>query len=195
MKIKAWVLLFNCLFLFNLGCNNKDNNEFSYDAYESYLDDDYSDGKYCAEVEYYNPSTGTRSTYYLNVEVEDGELTIIYWPNGGWLDNSHFTPEDITSGECEFTSDKGYRYTITLIDLGKCNYTDEYKIRRDVNNDIKTITCPKCGDEKEKYDDYCYSCEREIEDIEENTCYRCGLYEYSIYSGLCSNCKKERDEY
>ncbi len=76
--------------------------------------DEYSDGTYCAEVEYYNPSTGTRNTYDLDVEVESGELTVIHWPNSGWLDNSHFSPEDITDGECEFTSDRGYRYTVTL---------------------------------------------------------------------------------
>ena len=30
---------------------------------------DYPDGTYCAEVEYYNPNTGTRNTYNLDVEV------------------------------------------------------------------------------------------------------------------------------
>lgn len=76
--------------------------------------EEYPDGTYTAEVDYYNPETGTSSTYTLDVEVENGELTVIHWPNGGWLDESHFTPEDITSGSCSFTSDEGNEYTVTL---------------------------------------------------------------------------------
>lgn len=193
MKNKNWVLLFGSLFLLNIGCNNSSNSDVDKGYSENESDESeengYKDGIYCAEVEYYNPSTGTRNTYDLDVEVEGGELTEIHWPNGGWLDNSHFTPEDITDGECEFTSDRGYRYTVTLGEVGGCGYTDEYKIRRDVNNEVEATTCPKCGDEKEEYDQYCYSCKTKIEDEEENTCSRCGNYEYGVYGGLCSSCK------
>ena len=73
-------------------------------------------GDYEAEVEYYNPNTGIYSTYTLTVNVEDGELTHIYFPNGGWLDDSHFIPIDITDGEARFTTDKGYRFTVRLLD-------------------------------------------------------------------------------
>ena len=73
-------------------------------------------GDYEAEVEYYNPNTGTYSTYILKVNVENGELTHIYFPNGGWLDDSHFTPVDISSGEASFTTDKGYHFTVKLLD-------------------------------------------------------------------------------
>src|ERR1044072_2494242 len=44
---------------------------------------EYQDGTYCAEVEYYYSKTGTNSTYTLNVDIENGELVKIYWPNGG----------------------------------------------------------------------------------------------------------------
>jgi hypothetical protein len=188
VKKKIWILLFGSLLLFSIGCNNNSSRS------NSDTDEGYEDGTYCAEVEYYNPSTGTRNTYDLDVEVEGGELTEIHWPNGGWLDNSHFYPEDITDGECEFTSDRGYRYTVILRELGGCGYTDEYKIRRDVNEEVEATTCPKCGDEKDSYDDNCYSCKRKIEDEEENTCSRCGSYEYGVYSGLCSSCKREDEE-
>lgn len=60
---------------------------------------EYPDGTYCAEVEYYNPNTGARNTYDLDVEVEEGDLTVINWPNGGWLDDTHFSPENISAGE------------------------------------------------------------------------------------------------
>jgi hypothetical protein len=151
------------------------------------ISDEYSDGTYCAVVEYFNPSTGTRNTYNLDVEVEGGELTVIHWPNSGWLDDSHFSPEDITDGECEFTSDRGYRYTVTLGELGGCGYTDAYKIRRDVNNEVEETTCPKCGYEKDSYDDICVDCKRKIE----QTCPKCGGYKFSGIDDYCDDCIDE----
>lgn len=152
---------------------------------------DYPDGTYCAEVEYYNPNTGTRSTYDLDVDVENGDLAVIHWPNGGWLDDTHFYPENISSGEVEFTSDRGYRYTVILGDFGGCGYTDEYKIRRDVNEDVEATTCPVCGDEKDEYDELCYFCERK-KDAEEHTCQLCGGYKYYAYDDYCDDCKEFR---
>lgn len=42
-----------------------------------------SDGTRSATVHYYNRNTGYSADYDLDVEVEDGEVTTIYWPNGG----------------------------------------------------------------------------------------------------------------
>lgn len=142
--------------------------EGDYTETSGYSDDSYN-GTYCAEVEYYNPSTGTRSTYELDVEVEDGSLVQIDWPNGGWLDETHFSSEDISSGECSFTSDRGYRYTVTLGEKGGGCYSDGYKLRNDVNEEIENTTCPKCGDDKEEYDEYCYSCKRKMEEEKEES--------------------------
>lgn len=107
-----------------------DNNSSSEDETELTTTDEdgnevYPDGTYCAEVDYYNPNTGTNSTYTLNVEVENNELTVIHWPNGGWLDESHFTPEELdSSGSCSFTSDQGYEYKVQITGP-ECNFTDE----------------------------------------------------------------------
>lgn len=76
----------------------------------------YPDGKYPAEVKYYNPKTGTRSTYTLKVRIKDDKLVTLYFSNGGWLDNSHFTPPDISSGVASFISDKGYRYNVRIVE-------------------------------------------------------------------------------
>ena len=91
---------------------------------------DYPDGTYCAEVEYYNPNTGTRNTYNLDVEVEDGDLSLIHWSNGGWLDESHFTPQNISSGTVHFTSDRGYRYTVSLTSYGGGCYSDISSLKK-----------------------------------------------------------------
>ncbi len=179
--------------LFNSGCNNS--NKTSSDVEDYYSEDDgYEDGTYCADVDYYNPNTGARSTYSLEVEVESNSLVKIYWGNGGWLDEDHFRSSDMdNSGFCSFTSDKGYRYRVQL--TGKnCGGTDQRRFQSDVQDDQEAVTCPKCGDEKSEYDDYCYSCKRKIEDEEENTCSRCGSYEYGVNGGLCSSCERREEE-
>lgn len=150
----------------------------------------YEDGTYCAEVEYYNPNTGTRSTYSLNVEVENNELTLIHWPNGGWLDESHFTPVELDeSGYCSFTSDRGYEYEVQITGP-ECSYDDSSRARRDAAADEEEVTCPKCGNEKETYERYCDNCIDEIE----NTCSKCGGFEYYVNGGLCTSCKSKEDE-
>jgi predicted RNA-binding Zn-ribbon protein involved in translation (DUF1610 family) len=158
---------------------------------------DYPDGTYCAEVEYYNPSTGTKSTYELDVDVENGELATIHWPNGGWLDETHFSPEDISGGEVEFSSDRGYRYTVTLSDFGGGCYSGGGTLQSDVNREVEETTCPICGDDKEDYDELCYSCKRdkeEEEEKEEHTCPKCGGYKSSSYDEYCDDCQDEIDE-
>ena len=122
MKIR-WLYVL-CFVL--IGCTNRVHTDESQG--ESYTDPDmgeilmYADGTYCAEVEYYYSETGTNSTYTLSVEIEDNQLVRIDWPNGGWLDDTHFTPPDIEDGTAQFTSDKGVDYTIKILgEEGDCS--------------------------------------------------------------------------
>ena len=170
--------------IFIHSCSN-----ISDDPTDEYYTDEYGyeDGTYCALVEYYNPNTGTRSEYTLNVDVESNELVLIHWTNGGWLDEDHFDPTELDSnGYCEFTSDKGYEYTVSITGT-ECAFTDEDSLLDDIEEDQAAITCPRCGDEKDEYDDYCYSCDDEVE----NTCSECGGYEYGVNGGLCWDCQNE----
>jgi hypothetical protein len=128
-KLKVLLLLLAVISLFS--CKKT---ESSYDEEQtiSYSDNEpteaYPDGTYCAEVDYYNPNTGTRSTYTLNVEVESNELTVIQWPNGGWLDSSHFSPEELDSdGTCSITSDVGNQYDIQITG-SECSFTDDVSV-------------------------------------------------------------------
>jgi hypothetical protein len=64
------------------------------------------------DVEYFNPETGTRSTY--NVEVDrdsDGTVQRINWPNSGWLEISGDTVDNHDGTET-FTRDDGCEYTL-----------------------------------------------------------------------------------
>jgi hypothetical protein len=80
------------------------------------------DGSYCAEIDYYNPSTGTHSTYTLPIEADIGEVSQINFPNGGHLDRDHFTGAVLDDdGDAEFTSDKGCKFKVHIIgDEGEC---------------------------------------------------------------------------
>lgn len=178
--------------LFSLTTLTSCDESVGYEEEEYYSEDyGYQDGTYCAEIEYYYSKTGTRSTYTLEVEIEDNELTKIYWPNGGWLDEDHFYPESLDeSGFCSFTSDKGYEYEIQITGQD-CGYTDQISFQDDINSDEESLKCPRCGDEKDYDDDYCSSCESDIEDEEENTCSGCGGFQYGVYGGLCSSCEDD----
>jgi hypothetical protein len=82
----------------------------------------FEDGKHCATVEYHNPKTGNTSSYKLSVEILQNELTKLYWPNGGWLDQNHFCCATLDHrGHTSFTSDKGQEYQVTLTTYEECN--------------------------------------------------------------------------
>jgi hypothetical protein len=108
------------IFIILSGCSQNKTSKSSDGTNEEF----YPDGTYCADVTYYNPNTQRQSEYTLNVEVENGQLTKILWSNGGWLDVSHFTSSSVSSsGDCSFTSDKGYQYTVS-INGSECLKTD-----------------------------------------------------------------------
>lgn len=82
--------------------------------------DTSEDGIYCADIQYYNPSTGTESFYTLPVEIEDEQVIKIKFNNGGWLDESHFEREVIWDGEAKIITDENVEYTIKLLNNGDC---------------------------------------------------------------------------
>ena len=158
---------------------------------EGQTEDGFEDGTYCANVTYHNPNTGTTNEYTLDVEVSNNRVIRINWSNGGWMDGDHFSPETLSdTGHCSFESDKGYEYTVQITGSG-CGSSDASQIRNDIQEDEAKLKCPKCSNEKDKYDDYCDDCQNEIDDEEDNTCSNCGEYEIGYYGGLCSSCEAE----
>lgn len=53
------------------------------------VDEKYPNGRYCADVKYSNPNTGTLSTYKLIIKLDENEIVKINFPSGGWMDNDH----------------------------------------------------------------------------------------------------------
>jgi hypothetical protein len=190
-----WIIL-----LFFLSCTNSTGNS---KLSEESSNDDYPDGIYCATVEYYYSKTGTESTYTLKVEVEDGQLVKIYWPNGGWLDESHFTPPDITDGTASFESDREAEYEVTILGSeDNCSYDSEMAEQEEVLWKLEELqeqrrkkseaaeTCPRCYSYKMSWDKYCSTCEDELE----NTCRQCGGYAYGVYGGICDDCREDMED-
>ncbi len=77
----------------------------------------WEDGTRCAEVEYHNSSTGYSAIYRLEVEIEYGCVTTIYFPNGGRLDDEHIDAAELDSeGTASFEDDEGHEWKVQLID-------------------------------------------------------------------------------
>lgn len=82
---------------------------------ESSEGSEIEDGTHSATVYYNNPQTGYSATYTLDVEVEDGQVVQIDFPNGGYIDSDHITPEVLNSdGECTIYGDDGKTYVIHI---------------------------------------------------------------------------------
>jgi len=77
---------------------------------------DFQDDAYSADVEYYNPETGTRNSYTLDVEVDNNTVTVIHFPKGGWIDETHITSggELDEDGTTTIYTDEGHEFTITI---------------------------------------------------------------------------------
>lgn len=113
---KCYLLLFILPLLFS--CSKAESSEIdsSYEfAATEELDEGYSDGNYCAEVDYYNPNSGTQSSYTLTVEVADNSVVRVNFPNGGYMDDEISDGALDSSGETSFTNYKGYQYTVKII--------------------------------------------------------------------------------
>ena len=76
----------------------------------------YPDDTYNAIVEYYNPNTGKSRTYTLDVDVSNNSVTVIYFSNGGRLDEDHIISggELDSYGVTEIETENGYIYTVTI---------------------------------------------------------------------------------
>ena len=73
------------------------------------------DGTHSAMIDYYNPETGYSATYDLDVEVEGGEVSTIYFPNGGYLDGSYIYPEALDSeGRTSLVDDQGREFEVEV---------------------------------------------------------------------------------
>ncbi|MGN8072646.1 hypothetical protein [Mucilaginibacter sp. 22184] len=73
------------------------------------------DGSYTATVDYANPNTGYSATYTLMVEVSDGQVVQINFPNDGYLDDDHISPADLDEeGNADVAGEDGKTYAVHI---------------------------------------------------------------------------------
>ncbi len=115
-----------CLSTFWTSCGQASDEEYEATSDEYFYDeevdiveeqeDGYEDGTYLASVDYYNPETGYSATYTLNVEVTDNEVTVIYFPNDGYLDEDHIWPTALDSfGYASVDGENGKTYEVQIL--------------------------------------------------------------------------------
>ncbi|MBU0490043.1 MAG: hypothetical protein KKD31_19055 [Bacteroidetes bacterium] len=96
--------------------HSTNSNEYSDDyAEDEEREDDYQDGTYSATVYYNNSETGYSATYSLEVEVEDNQVVVIYFPNDGYLDSDHIIPADLDENGSAFVyGEDGKTYQVQI---------------------------------------------------------------------------------
>ena len=152
---KIIVLIFYALILFS--CKNKNSNSNNRNSNSEitskiFYENGNLNGTYCAEIEYYNPNTGTSSSYTLSIEVYDNELEQINWPNGGYLDDFSSVEFD-EDGYTDFTSEKGYDYTVQITgDTGNC-FEDVPMAEQCI---AITEDGDQCENQTDNYSGYCW---------------------------------------
>lgn len=111
------ISLLVCILL-SCGNSNKSQQYNSVEDEEEYYDNEgngIEDGTYSADVDYYNPDTGYSATYTLDVEVQDGCVTTIYFPDDGYLDDSHIDATELDDdGNCVIYDDEGREFSIHI---------------------------------------------------------------------------------
>ena len=70
-------------------------------------------GVTCLAEEYEATVTTPSGSYSVPVEVEDGEVTTVYWPSGG---NMHVYGAEIDDGEASGTNSRGDTIDISIDD-------------------------------------------------------------------------------
>lgn len=111
-------LLFLTLFLLIVSCSSDYNQRFedtNAQTSEASSECKFEDGTYSATVEYYNSETEYSATYTLDVEVENGQIVQIDFPNGGWVDEDHITAADLDeNGFANVSGEDGKSYQVQI---------------------------------------------------------------------------------
>ncbi|MCF8459714.1 MAG: hypothetical protein K9G46_03245 [Flavobacteriales bacterium] len=75
----------------------------------------FEDGTHAATVYYNNSETGHSATYTLEVEVENNEVTTIYFESGGYLDSDHIQSAELDeSGNATIYGEEGKTYEVQI---------------------------------------------------------------------------------
>lgn len=106
MKITVLLFCFTLIF----GCSSTS------DSHN--LNDNVEDGTYCAKVRI--KTREKTKTYQLTITAKNNHLQEVNWPNGGWLDRSHYKLPEFYENETTFIDDRDRKFDVKIIHKGKC---------------------------------------------------------------------------
>lgn len=106
------------------------------------------DGTYCSYVKRYNPSTDKASSYNLTVNIKNGKLVQLNFPNGGHIDSGEFNPPSVRYNTASFTDHNGVDFQLEIIGKGTECLKGVAKAKRCSASTAVGTTCENMTDNK-----------------------------------------------
>ena len=96
---------FGCLFL--LACQSNGRKEGkSPDSVP------YPNGSYCAEADYFNPTTRYKTVYRVSVDIKSMAVYLVHFSGGRVIGEPSFRPTQVVNGKAELVTDLGVQFRI-----------------------------------------------------------------------------------
>ena len=106
---------------------------------------------YCVDVDFYNPKTGTASSYRLDALVNSKELIRLNFPSGGYLDQKDFG-EVIFKNDAAVAAIKGGKtYRVKILKKGRDCFSDVPKANQCLGNTKSDQRCKNLTDNSSGY--------------------------------------------
>jgi hypothetical protein len=109
--MRIWIMAIPLYFITIISCN---------EGVDKKTTNKFKDGVYCSHIFYTNPKTAFSNTYDLNIEIKDNKIIKIYFKNG-FIDESHFSPPDLSNERPVITTFEGNIFNINGISETVCN--------------------------------------------------------------------------
>lgn len=109
--MRIWIMAIPLYFITIISCNERVDKKTTKKI---------KDGIYCSHIFYTNPKTAFSNTYDLNIEIKDNKIIKIYFKNG-FIDESHFSPPDLSNERPVIITFEGKIFNIYEIRTAACN--------------------------------------------------------------------------
>jgi len=106
---------------------------------------------YCVDVDFYNPKTGTASSYRLDAIVDLGVLKRLNFPSGGFLDQDDFGEVIFKNDHAVAIIEGGKSYRIKLLPITSDCFTDVDKAVRCIGVTANGLLCKNKTDNETGY--------------------------------------------
>jgi len=106
---------------------------------------------YCVDVDYYNPKTGTASSYRLDAIVDSEVLKRLTFPSGGYLDHTDFGDVLFKNDAAVAAIKGGKTYRVKILKKGGDCFSDVPKANQCLGNSKSGQRCKNLTDNSYRY--------------------------------------------